>query len=68
MGLKSDSRVPPKVAFLCFNKVYLEMMNNVFCFISRALFVLKILKFSPDIFGHKGKFQSLWYHKLGNKQ
>ena len=31
------------------------MMKNVFYFIEKALFVLKIFKFCPGIFGHLGK-------------
>ena len=30
-------------------------MKNVFYFIEKALFVLKIFKFCPSIFGHLGK-------------
>ena len=32
------------------------MMKNVFCFTLKALFVLKILKFRRDLFGHVGKW------------
>ena len=32
------------------------MMKKVFCFTSKALFVLKILKFCRDLFGHVGKW------------
>ena len=31
------------------------MMNNVFYFISKAIFVLKIFTFCPDIFRYVGK-------------
>ena len=30
----------------------LKMMKNAFCFISKALFVLKIFKFLSSLFGH----------------
>ena len=33
----------------------LKMMKNVFCFIPKALFILKIFKFSSWLFGHVSK-------------
>ena len=39
-----------KVGLLC-----IKMMNNAFCFILKALFVLKIFKFLSWLFGHAGK-------------
>ena len=43
--LKSDSHVPKKILFICFNENSLKMMKNAFNFILKALFVLKIFKF-----------------------
>ena len=43
--LKSDSHLPKKFLFICFNESPLKMMKNVFYFILKALFVLKIFKF-----------------------
>ena len=40
--LKSDSHLPKKFLFICFNESRLKVMKNVFCFILKALFVLKI--------------------------
>ena len=40
--LDSPSR---KNCFICFNKSLLKVNKNAFYFISKALFVLKILKF-----------------------
>ena len=40
-NLKSDSH-PSKVVFICFNKNPLRMLKNVFYFILKALFVLKM--------------------------
>ena len=34
-----------KVCFICFNQRPLKMMKNAFCFLLKALFVLKIFKF-----------------------
>ena len=38
------------------------MMKNAFYFILQALFVLKISNFSPDFFGHVGKWldKKMW--------
>ena len=43
--LKSDSNLPKKFLFICFNEKPLKMMKNAFYFISQALFLLKIFKF-----------------------
>ena len=51
--LKSDSHLPKKdFIFICFNEIPLKMTNNVFYFILKALFILKILKFLYWHFGH----------------
>ena len=42
---RSDSHLPKKKGFICFNANPLKMMKNVFYFIIKALFVLKIFKF-----------------------
>ena len=52
-------------------------MKNAFCFVLKALFVLKIFKFLYWFFGHTEKtawletssyFQNLWLYNLVNKQ
>ena len=43
--LNSDSDLPKKIYLISFNESPLNMMKNAFCFILKALFVLKILKF-----------------------
>ena len=45
LTLKSDSHLLEKFCFICFIKSPLKMMKNAFCFILKALFVLKIFKF-----------------------
>ena len=76
-NLKSDSHVPKKFCFICFNESSLKLIKNAFYFILTALFVLKIFKFLSRLFGHVGKtawlerydlFQNLWHHSLVNKQ
>ena len=37
---------------ICFNESPLKVMKNVFCFILKALFVLKIFRFLTGLFGH----------------
>ena len=41
----SDSHLPKKSVLFAFSESPLKMMKNVFFFILKALFVLKILKF-----------------------
>ena len=53
--LKSDSDLPNKTIFVCFNESPLKMMKNAFHFILKALFVLKIFEFLSRLFGHEGK-------------
>ena len=48
MNLKSDSHLPRLILFICFNDSSLKMMKNVFYFIFKALFVLKIFNFCLD--------------------
>ena len=45
LALKSDSHLPKKFLFICFNESPLEMMKNAFYLNFKALFVLKIFKF-----------------------
>ena len=52
--LKSHSHVLKKF-FICFNDSPSKMMKNAFYFILKALFVLKIFKFSSWLFGHVEK-------------
>ena len=44
-SLRSDSHNPPKISVICFIESPIKMIKNAFCFILKALFVLKILKF-----------------------
>ena len=44
-----------KICVICLIESPLKMMKNVFYFILKALFVLKIFKFLSRIFGHAGK-------------
>ena len=54
-GLKSGSHLPKKNLFICFNDNPSKMMKNVFYFILKALFILKILNFCLDILGMQKK-------------
>ena len=44
-----------KICVICLIESPLKMMKNTFYFILKALFVLKIFKFLPRLFGHVGK-------------
>ena len=44
-NLMPDSHLEKKFIFICFNDSPPKMMKNAFCFILKALFVLKIFKF-----------------------
>ena len=44
-----------KICVLCLIESPLKMMKNVFYFILKALFALKIIKFFSRLFGHVGK-------------
>ena len=44
-NLKPGSHLPKKILFICFNESHFKKMKNVFYFILKALFVLKIFKF-----------------------
>ena len=48
-------RLPPseKNYMVCFIESPLEMMKNVFYFILKALFILKMFKFLSWLFGHE---------------
>ena len=54
-SLKSDSQLPKKYCFICFNESLLKMMKNIFYIILKALFILKILKFLSWLLGHLKK-------------
>ena len=45
LNLKSDSHLPTENYFICFNDSSSKLIKNVFYFILKALFVLKIFKF-----------------------
>ena len=53
--------LPPfkKVDFICFKESLLKKKKNAFYFIIKALFVLQILKFCPDLFGYVGKLRQI---------
>ena len=51
------------VIFICFNESPLKMVKNAFCFLVKALFVLKIFKFWPWLFGHVEK--TAWLERYG---
>ena len=53
--LKLDSHIPKRLCVICLIESYLEVMENVFYFILKAIFVLKIFKFSSRPFGPAGK-------------
>ena len=53
--LKSGSHFPKKVALFAWLKASLKMMKNVFYFVWKASFVLKIFKVLARRFGHVGK-------------
>ena len=53
--LKSDSPLPKKSFFICFNDCTSKMIKNAFYFILKDLFVFKIFKFLSWLFGHEEK-------------
>ena len=61
--LKSDSHLPNFFLFICFNDSPWKMTKNVFYFILKALFVLKIFKFLPWLFGHVE--ETVWLERCG---
>ena len=61
--LKSDSDLPKEIYCICFIESPLKMMQNAFYFILKALFVLKIFKFMPSLYGHVEK--TAWLEGLG---
>ena len=62
IGLKSGSQFPKKTVLFALK------MINVFYFILKALFVLKIFKFLSRLFGHIGKTAWLENSKLMTSQ
>ena len=52
-----------KICVLCLIESPLKMIKNVFYFILKALFVLKIFKFLSWLFGHVGK--TAWLERQG---
>ena len=44
-----------RLSLICLIESPLKMMKNVFYFMLKALFVLKIFKFLSGLFGHVGK-------------
>ena len=61
--LKPNSHLPKK-CIICFNYSPSKMMENAFCFILKALFVLEIFKFLPQLFGHVEK--TAWLERKVN--
>ena len=55
INLKSDTHLPKKKIFICFNNSPSNMMKNAFYFILKAPFVLKVFKLLYWIFGHVDK-------------
>ena len=53
--LKSDSHLPKKIYFICFNDSPSKVMKNAFYLILKALFVFKILKLLSWLFEHVEK-------------
>ena len=51
-SLKSDSHLPKKIVFVCFNESPLKVMKYAFYFILKALFILKVFRFLSWYFGH----------------
>ena len=44
-SLKSDSQVPKRAGFVCFNESPLKMIKNAFYYMLKALFVLAMFNF-----------------------
>ena len=57
----------PRKYFIYFNESPLKILENVFYFILKAVFVLTILKFLCWLFGHVEK-TALWRRNPVNKQ
>ena len=55
---ETSSRTPTlqKVSFICFNENSLKMMNNVFSFILKVFYVLKIITLFFDNFAYVEKW------------
>ena len=55
-----------KKNFICFNESPLKLMKNVFCFMLKTIFVLKIFKFLSSLFDHVEKRLD-WKRKVNFK-
>ena len=64
-GLQSDSHLPKK-NFICFNESPSKLIKNVFCFMLKTIFVLKIFKFLSSLFDHVEKRLD-WKRKVNFK-
>ena len=53
--LKVGTSLSEKNCIICFIERLLEIMNNAFYFILKALFILKIFNFLSKLFGHVEK-------------
>ena len=53
-SLNSNSHLPKKLFFICFNDGPSKVIKNAFYFILKSLFLLKIFKFLSWLFGHVG--------------
>ena len=53
-SLKSDFH-QKKICPICLIESHLEIIENVFYFVLQAFYILKILKFLSQHFGHVGK-------------
>ena len=62
-SLKSDSHFS-KHCFICFDESPFKMMKNAFCFILKALSVLKIFRFLSWLVGHIEK--TAWLQRSVN--
>ena len=54
-----------KISVICLVESPLKMMKNVFYFILKGLFVLKIFKFLSRHFGHEGLIRTAWLERHG---
>ena len=54
-SLKPDCHLPKKKFFFCFKGSPLKVMENVFYFILKGFFVLKIFNFLSWLYGHVEK-------------
>ena len=61
--LKLYSNLPPKIV-ICFIENPLKMMKNTFCFVLKALFILKTYKFLSWLFVHVEKMKNGLMRKI----